>query len=343
MKKVLLFLIGGMASLASLAQADLAITAMTASPSTLAVGGTGVITITAGNGGQDDVFASSARVQLTISANCTITGIHAGSDPRWTQFSLTAGPANTIQLRNIGGSFVAFAGDAFGDILLDFTAVVNGGPSTFTSNISYIPANPGAAQGDVPPTNNSGTTQLTVTTLVALGNDVVATAAGDCLARVTWRSYNSDLGARFITEYSPDGINFTKVAEVNGKYPNGGKYETAYNQGAGAGYYRIKTVLINGETEYTSVARTTVNCNVKKVFIYPNPVQQGQVLNVNVTGYANGIKGELSTIGGQVVVVRDLQNGLNKIQMLKLPEGTYNFKVTDDNGGSQNYKVVVVK
>jgi hypothetical protein len=97
----------------------------------------GILRATVGNYGNQTIVANSLRVTISVGANAEIVGIAAGSDARWSQLTLTAGPANTIRLTNIGGAFSSFD---VGDILLDVKGKVASGPVGILANIVYITA-----------------------------------------------------------------------------------------------------------------------------------------------------------------------------------------------------------
>ena len=191
--------------------------------------------------------------------------------------------------------------------------------------------------------NNTGSTPLIVTTLVSVSLSDITAVATDCSAKLNWKTTQEDAGTSFDVEYSPDGRYYVKVGTIAGRGTTGSAYEYAYNQGNGIGFYRLKINKANGASTYSSIVSANVKCGARKVFIYPNPVKSDAVLNVNVSGYADKIKGELFSAEGKFILTHQLQNGANSIKMNNLPEGSYLFKVYDGAKAVQNYKVVVVK
>ena len=144
-------------------------------------------------------------------------------------------------------------------------------------------------------------------------------------------------------EYSPDGSSFVKVGTVAGRSATGSNYEYAYSQGNGKGFYRLKIGSATGGITYSKVVNVITKCNQKKVFIYPNPIQNLQNLQINVSNFVGKIKGEFVNAAGQVVSTKTLINGLNLLKIANMPEGIYTFKVTDEAKGVLNFKIVVVK
>ena len=104
-------------------------------PASVPLGATATLSATVGNVGNSTIVSNSLRVTISVGVNAQITGIAAGSDPRWTQLNLTSGVANTMLLTNSGGGFTSFD---LADILLSVNGSFVGGPSVITSNVVYI-------------------------------------------------------------------------------------------------------------------------------------------------------------------------------------------------------------
>ena len=322
---------------------------MNMNPATLAINATGKLEIDAGNGGNGTYVANSVRLQITMSGNGTITGLDATSDPRWTVFSGTPNVAgNTYFLYNTGGPFNDFE---VASIKLDVKGLTVGGPLTITGRMLFIPGTnpllggaPNSGQGNADPSNDNGQTSLTVAAVVPIRFNDITAEPSDCSAKLKWSTAMEEDGTTFDVEYSPDGRNFVKVTTVAGhKNAAGSAYEYAYNQGNGKGYYRLKMGNADGGYAYSKVVNSNIKCNAKKVFIYPNPIRTDEILHVNISNFDGKVTGELLSAEGKKVLTKTLQNGSNLVTLTSLPQGNYNFKVTDDKGEMQNYKVVIVK
>lgn len=346
MKKffITMLVIAGFAGRSMAQDADPAVTTIQMIPSSIAIGATSVMNVTLGNNGNDDIRLSSLRFRVTISSNATITGLDASSTTTWGQTTLTVGNGNTITLVNSQAIIPAFSSET---IRINVMGTVLGGPSTFTGFVSYLTGgvppfvNQGDASGGV---NNTGTSQLTVAAVVAVKFNDITAEPSDCSAKLKWSTSMEEEGTSFDVEYSADGRNFVKVTTVAGRKNAGGSsYEYAYNQGNGKGYYRLKMGNADGGYAYSKVVNANIKCNAKKVFIYPNPVKTDEILHVNVSNFEGKVTGELMSAEGKKVLTRVLQNGSNLVMLASLPQGNYSFKVTDDKGEMQNYKVVIVK
>jgi len=139
--------------------------------SSVAQGSTEILRATVGNYGNSTIVSNSLRVTISVGTNVEIIGIAAGSDPRWSQLTLTTGSANTIRLTNTGGGFTSFD---IGDILLIVKGNVLSTPTIISGNIVYITANNpllcggcafpplNASQGNASNPNDNSQTSLAV-------------------------------------------------------------------------------------------------------------------------------------------------------------------------------------
>lgn len=318
-------------------------------PATIALNANSTLQAFAGNVlGDRDIVANSLRVTISVGTNAEIIGIDAASSANWVFISGGTGAGNTYRLRNIG----TIIPDQQDLILLTIRGVALGGPSNISGNITYIAGtNPllgglqNSSQGDLDPSvgSNSPITSLTVVTVLAVSLTDITSKASDCSAKIAWNTSREDAGSTFDVEYSPDGARFVKVGTVAGRSATGANYEYSYSQGNGKGFYRLKIESATGGISYSKVVNITTKCNEKKVFIYPNPIQNLQDLHVNVTNFFGAVKGDLINAAGQIVLTKNLVNGANLVKIANLTQGVYTFKVTDEAKEIQNFKIVVVK
>ena len=319
-------------------------------PPTIAINTNGTLQAFAQNPlGEREIVANSLRVTITVGNNAEIIGVDPASTVNWILLSSPSGTGNTYIFKNIATIFP----DVEDTILLTIRGVAaNGGPKNISGLVSYITgANPllggaqSATQGDLDPSvgSNNPITSLTVVTVLAVSLTDVTSTASDCSAKIAWNTTREDAGSTFDVEYSPDGGRFVKVGTVAGRSTSGSNYEFSYSQGNGRGFYRLKIGGINGGISYSKVVNVTTRCNEKKVFIYPNPIQNLQDLHVNVTNFFGAVKGDLINAAGQIILTKKLVNGANLVKIANLAEGVYTFKVSDEAKEIQNFKIVVVK
>ena len=355
MKKLLigLFLIAG--SIAGQAQAvpcDPAQNGLAISPGTINIGQTADIVFTVYNGGTSPACSVAPNtVTVVLSLPSDITGA-----PKYYAFQSFVSPAPSTATTASGAYFDWQYLPAPDNVIIgtNRNAIPNGvGEANVTIRVigTAFTAATGAisdlniqvSSGSNNTANDVSNAPLIVAAPVAVTLSDISVVAADCLAKIVWKTSSEEIGTNFGLEYSPDGVLYVKVATLPGRSLTGSSYDYSYNQGYGKGFYRLKITKANGTYTYSRVVTSFVSCNVKKVFIYPNPLQVGQLLNVNVTGYEGKIRSEMMTSTGQVLFNREMQNGLNHLDVGKLPEGVYNLRITDDSGVKQNYKVVIVK
>jgi len=319
-------------------------------PPLVALNTNSVMEATVNNFGSRDIVANSLIVQISVGLNAEMIGLDPTSSTDWTLISNPSGASNTWRLQNTSGIITQF--DPFPvPIKIIVRGVALGGPSNILGNIAYrvglnplLPLSaPSASQGNIDPTNDNPITSLTVVSVLAVSLTEVTSTASDCSAKITWSTVREDAGSTFDVEYSPDGARFVKVGTVAGRSATGSKYDFSYSQGNGKGFYRLKIGSATGEVTYSKVVNVTTKCNEKKVFIYPNPIQNLQDLHVNITNFAGAVNGNLINAAGQIILTKKLVNGANLVKIENLAEGIYTFKVTDEAKEVQNFKIVVVK
>ncbi len=318
-------------------------------PPTVALNTNSIMEATVNNFGSRDIVANSLIVQITVGTNAEMIGLDPTSSSDWTLISSPTGTSNTWRLQNTSGVVTQF--DPFPiPIRIIVKGVALGGPSLINGNIAYkvgpnalLGGAPSVSQGNTDATNDNPTTSLTVVTVLAVSLTDVTSTAADCSAKINWSTVKEDAGSTFDVEYSPDGVRFVKVGTVAGRSTAGSNYEFSYSQGNGRGFYRLKIGSINGGVSYSKVVNVTTRCNEKKVFIYPNPIQNLQDLHVNVTNFFGTVKGDLINAAGQIILTKKLVNGANLVKIANLAEGAYTFKVSDEAKEIQNFKIIVVK
>ena len=160
----------------------------------------------------------------------------------------------------------------------------------------------------------------------------------NCKLVLSWHSSTEINLNRYEVEYSTNGRTFTSIGLVDGRGDNS-TYSYTHQPATGRVYYRLKMLDRNGEIKYSTIIAMNVNCNGKNVLVYPNPASS--ILNVNLSGYTGTITGKLYSEIGQLLMIRQLLNGTNRITVDKLPRGTYALVVAEANGDQQVYKVQV--
>ena len=314
---------------------------------------TNLSVIAGNNSPTGSIVANSLRIVISVGPNAQVMGIDAGSDPRWSVSGIDFnGTGNTMYLVNTGVGIFAFP-NGLGTINVIVKGTVIGGPSTISSNIVYINGNnpllPGNAnnvsQGNTNNTNDNSTTSLTVTIALATKlNEFKATAIG-CAAVLSWSTGLEENFSRFEIERSLDGRNFFQIGAVAGKgNATGSAYNFNTDQTSGKGYFRLKMIDRDEKYSYSEVINVNTRCQEKSVSIVPNPVTENQSLTVTLEGHGNKVKGELITSLGQVLASYIMSDGVNKLKLSNvIAKGTYQLRITTEDGNSKSYNVVLLK
>ncbi|MFN0081803.1 MAG: hypothetical protein ACKVOM_04735 [Ferruginibacter sp.] len=148
------------------------------------------------------------------------------------------------------------------------------------------------------PNNNNLSPQLQVITVLPTTIAEMKSEASGCFAKIAWSTVMENAGSTFDVDYSPYGARFIKVGTVAGRSAIGANYEYSCSQGNGKGFYRLKIEAATGGVSFSKVVSVAVKCNEKKVFIYPNPVQNDQNLHINVSNFVGKVKGDLINAAG---------------------------------------------
>jgi hypothetical protein len=161
----------------------------------------------------------------------------------------------------------------------------------------------------------------------------------NCKAVLNWVSATEDNFKHYEVEYSKDGINFNSVGTILPK-GNNSTYNFIHAADLGKSYFRLKMVDINGSINYSTMVSLNNVCSGSLVEVYPNPVKD--FLAVNINGYSGKINAILFDGKGQVVTMRQLNNGRNSIVVSSLTSGIYMLSITDEMGNTSNKKIHVV-
>jgi Secretion system C-terminal sorting domain len=220
-------------------------------------------------------------------------------------------------------------GLAIGVANTPFNISVTGGTTNNSANDgSIIPLTVGAAGGPLPITLNEFDAK-----------------AENCISVLNWKTSNETNLSKYEIESSTDGIVFTAVGTVKPNASNTtGLYQFSWNQKAGKAYYRLKIIDNDASVSYSKIIPVTSDCLDKKVVkLYPNPVNTAQILNVNISGYDKGIRGDLYSATGQFIKSYVLKNGKNDLTVENLSQGFYTLKISENGTQTEVFKLNVVR
>ena len=113
----------------------------------------------------------------------------------------------------------------------------------------------------------------------------------------------------------------------------------------GYNYYRVKSVDINGKTEYTNIVKVLMGTIKQNISIYPNPITDGMI-HLQLENQPAGKYGiRLLNKLGQVIESRQINHAEgSSTEFIKwdynMAHGMYNLEVTKPDGSVKNINVL---
>lgn len=313
---------------------------------TVGVGQTAFIVVSMKNNGPNPIPATDATCQITMSSvylDLAIPFDFTDACGQWTFLGNVPGPGtHNLFFQNnagpipVGGPFCSFQFRVAGKAVTPAPSGI-----TLASSLSGT-----ATTSDVDGSNQAATTEINVTaTVLPVILADFNVSASSCNGVLNWKTSTEDKVKNFEIQYSSNGTSYTTVGTVDAKNSaNGSTYKYVNAQGTGRGYYRLKIVDIDGQVTYSKVVSVDTRCNgVKSVSLYPNPLTASQQLTVIVSGYEGSIRGELVSMAGQTIRSYSLKNGTNTLPVDKLAQATYMFRVSDEAGATESFRVIIIK
>lgn len=182
-----------------------------------------------------------------------------------------------------------------------------------------------------------GSTDFTQNPLPVNFSDVKAFEKGTGV-QIEWTNLTEKDLVNYIVERSANGRDFTAIAQVAPRSNQADKESyTSFDPSpmAGANFYRIKVLEIDGKVIYSKLLKVDIGRITKGISLYPNPVAGKEV----TVGFS-AIKGQytlrvINAAGQEVFTQRLSHPGGNISQAVILPSsvrsGIYNMLITGDN------------
>jgi len=181
-------------------------------------------------------------------------------------------------------------------------------------------------------------------TLAAPGAALPVTLSGftvqnnSCTANLKWTTASEQNSKHFEVQHSTDGITFTTKGLVAASGNSNVEKRYSFNTllSDGNNYFRLRTVDIDGSSEFSAIVSVRSNCNANVISLYPNPARN----MVTVTGLNGANNLRLVDNLGQLVRTIKTINSSETINVSGLPAGTYIVQVVQDGKVIENMKVV---
>lgn len=166
---------------------------------------------------------------------------------------------------------------------------------------------------------------------------------------VAWTVENEKNIRRYEIERSADAQHFDYADSITVKTNDGGSVSYQWldvNAFAGNNYYRIKSIDINGDIQYSNKVKIITKKPKSQIVVFPNPIVNDlinfQLINQPAGSYGVRLLNKL----GQVIKVEQVQHpqGISKnelqINIKTLAHGVYQLEVTKPDQSKTNIKVV---
>lgn len=228
------------------------------------------------------------------------------------------------------GTSVAISGTNFtGASALSFngTAVTSYTVNSATSITATVPA--GATTGPIAVSIACGPftdiNNFTVQSLLPVSwlNFTARSKDGNVL--LEWSTATEQYSKDFTVEFSVDGIKWYSLGTVTaaGTADSKSDYQfTHFKPITGKNYYRIVQHDIDGKSSYSKIISIHFNGDSNNIFIYGNPVNNGQLLmRISKASYIN-----ILNQNGQLLFSKFLGAGVQTIPLTGLPKGVYMLK-----------------
>jgi uncharacterized repeat protein (TIGR01451 family) len=137
-----------------------------------------------------------------------------------------------------------------------------------------------------------------------------------------WKTASEQNSKDFVVQHSTNGLDWKNVCTVAaaGNSNSLRKYRFVHQSPVtGTNYYRLLQRDLDGKYQYSHVQTVRLSANSERLLILSNPVVNG-MLEVNVREVTNI---SLKTMGGTVLLRKQLLPGRNQIDIHQLAAGTY--------------------
>lgn len=164
-----------------------------------------------------------------------------------------------------------------------------------------------------------------------------ATATTPGKVTIAWTTTQEQNNSYFTIEKSTDGVSFYKIGQVQAtNLPNGSSYSYIDNLPLpGINFYRLSQTDLNGKTTFYDVKKVTIeNGNTESIVLYPNPVKETLVLELNLP-QTGTISASIFQADGKMVKQLQFNKPAGYIRqqfdVRSLPPGYYTLEVRGIN------------
>lgn len=201
-------------------------------------------------------------------------------------------------------------------------------------------------------TNYSGRFRIVFKTSSTLSSNnlTVKASENNNIIKVEWITDSENGIKQYEVEKSENGISFSKVAVAPAKENNQKQVQYSWIDNTAVyndNFYRIKSVGINNNIQYSAVVKLSISKTDKSIRIFPNPIK-GNIFSIQISGAAGSYTTELYNIAGQKIYTTNVMHtGGNSTQHISipsnLPSGNYQLRIINENGATQTATILLTK
>jgi hypothetical protein len=168
-------------------------------------------------------------------------------------------------------------------------------------------------------------------------------------ALLSWRTMNEKNVDHFELERSLDGISFEEIGLVKAN-GNGSKESTyqyldfsAMDLPGSFVFYRLKTVNLAGDFEYSGIVRLSKKLSEPTLVIYPNPTRGQFTLLASNGNMLNNTEYLLSSLNGSLIQKGSLSNVKTEFDLGEKAAGTYILTIFKEGMPLQQFSIILTR
>jgi hypothetical protein len=164
---------------------------------------------------------------------------------------------------------------------------------------------------------------------------------------LTWQTTREENSRKFEVERSMDGINFTKIGEINssGSSNSNSTYQFIDNETSelsGEIYYRLKQIDNDLSYAYSEIVVVNYENNGESICLFPNPIKKGENLYLSLSDNSV-VQIKIFDLTGKELVDNDIKNFTKDliINTANIPYGIYLIQLKQRGSSPQVIKLIV--
>lgn len=252
----------------------------------------------------------------------------------WTVLAYTAGPGGGMVLTN---NQTIDAGDQMVARVAIVGFVQTAALQTTTLTVDRA-TNPSPIVANTNSANDGSSASIGVSVPLPIKLVSFTALQKSCgVVALDWVTSKEQNVSHFELQYSKDGSSFNTVKNVQAKNAAmGAAYTATLEQAGKEGFYRLKTVDMDGASALSHVAKVMLTCEANVISVSPNPALN----TLNIAGLETAAEIQLYNVIGQQVLKQQIEAGDSKIDITTLPAGNYNLIIRDAYGARTTFKLV---